>query len=98
MVHRMSTNELIGTLETLLAHLRAETGAKKARRTHVRHDFHRKARVLEYAAKHGGFVTTDDVIKAEGCSGSTARSTLSLMCKNGSLTRVFRGRYAIPRH
>lgn len=93
----MSTNDMIGALETLLAQLKA-AAPQRAKRKHSTHDFHRKARVLEYATRHGGFVTTEDVVRAEGCSGSTARSTLSLMCKNGALVRIFRGRYAVPRH
>ena len=66
--------------------------AKKVKK--LRHDYQRRARVLELLKEKGGFLTTDDVTRAERCGSGCATSILSRLCAEGRLTRISKGRYS----
>jgi predicted transcriptional regulator of viral defense system len=90
-------HQLIKNVDALLAEIKSEVDVNHGIvRQHARHDFMRKARVMDLAREMGGFVTVTDVEKSEQCDRQIARAALSSLSRSGLLERVYRGRYRVP--
>ncbi len=59
------------------------------------HDHKRRFRALDFLEKRGGYATSMEFARADGCEPNVARDCLQRLAQEGRVHRVAKGRYAL---